>query len=88
MSAIRPETLIWLTLVALTLLTYGVGREGLNGPAVSLGLLAVALFKGHLVGDWFMGLRRVRGPWRWVIALWLLLPGGLIALAFLLAAGG
>ncbi|BAZ92878.1 hypothetical protein TspCOW1_22640 [Thiohalobacter sp. COW1] len=86
MSAIRPETLVWLLLVALTLLTWGVGQEGLNGPAVSLGLLAVALVKGHLVGDFFMGLRRVRGLWRWVIALWLLLPGGLIALAFVLAA--
>ncbi|HSH29176.1 MAG TPA: cytochrome C oxidase subunit IV family protein [Thiohalobacter sp.] len=86
MSAIRSETLVWLLLVALTLLTWAIGQTGVSGTAVSLGLLAVALIKGHLVGDFFMGLRRVRGLWRWVIALWLLLPGGLIALAFVLAA--
>ena len=45
----------------------------------------LALLKGHLVGDWFMGLCGLRGPWRWVVAIWLLLPGLLIALAFFLS---
>lgn len=84
---VRTDTLVWLVLVALTLLTFSVGQERLSGLAVSLSLLAVAMVKAHLVGDWFMGLRRVRGPWRWAVALWLLIPGGLITLAFVLAAG-
>ena len=85
---IRTDTLVWLMLVGLTLVTFSVGQEHLSGLSVSLSLLGVAVLKGHLVGDWFMGLRRVRGPWRWAVAVWLLIPGGLITLAFVLAAGG
>ena len=48
----------------------------------SLLVLGFALLKGHLVADWFMGLRGVRGIWRWVVVVWLLIPGGLISLAF------
>lgn len=84
---IRTDTRVWLVLMSLTLLTFMVGQEHLSGLTVSLSLLAVAMLKGQLVGDWFMGLRRVRGPWRWAVALWLLIPGGLITLAFVLAAG-
>lgn len=43
-----------------------------------------ALFKGQLIGDWFMGLRGVRGIWRWVIITWLFVFGGLITLALVL----
>jgi hypothetical protein len=50
--------------------------------------LLLAVLKGHLVGDWFMGLRRVHGIWRWVVAIWLLIPGGLIATAFILGYRG
>jgi hypothetical protein len=59
----------------------------LGGLSLSLTVLALALLKGQLIGDYFMGLRGIRGPWRWVILIWLLIPGGLIALAFYLAAG-
>ena len=44
-----------------------------------------ALIKGQLIGDYFMGLRSVSGIWRWVILLWLFIPGGLIATAFYMA---
>jgi len=40
-----------------------------------------------LVGDWFMGLRGVQGIWRWAVALWLVLVGGLVGAAFWLSAG-
>ena len=63
-------------------------RAGLAGLWVSLTVLAFALLKGHLVGDWFMGLRGVRGVWRWVVVLWLLIPGGLITVAFVLSHAG
>jgi len=74
-----------LLLVALTLVTYRIGESGAGGLDVSLMVLALALVKGWLVGDYFMGLRRVRGPWRWPVVVWLLLPGTLIATAFVLA---
>ncbi len=73
-------------MLGLTLVTFAIGAAGLGGLAVSLSVLGLALLKGQLVGDYFMGLKAVRGPWRWVVTLWLLLPGALIGLAFTLAA--
>jgi hypothetical protein len=48
-------------------------------------VLGFGLVKGQLIGDFFMGLKDLRGLWRWVISLWLLIPGVLIATAFRLA---
>ncbi len=84
--AIRPCTRVYLVLMALTFVTFAVGQLGLGGLPVSLLVLGFALLKGQLVGDFFMGLRGIRGPWRWVIIIWLILPGGLITLAFSLTA--
>jgi cytochrome c oxidase subunit IV len=80
--AIRPCTRVYLLLMALTFVTFAVGQLGLGGLTVSLVVLGFALLKGHLVGDFFMGLKGIRGPWRWVILTWLILPGGLTTLAF------
>lgn len=73
-------------LMGLTLVTWAVGMLGLRGMGATFFVLGLALFKGQLVGDWFMGLRSVRGLWRWVIALWLLLVGSLVGVAFWLSA--
>jgi cytochrome c oxidase subunit 4 len=85
---IRPCTQVYLLLVMLTLVTWGIGRAGLAGLTTVLVVLGFALLKGQLIGDWFMGLRFVRGAWRWVIFVWLLIPGLLIALAFFLSYRG
>lgn len=85
---VRPCTQVYLALVLLTGVTWAIGRFELGGLSVSLLVLAIALFKGHLIGDWFMGLRSVRGLWRWVVVIWLLIPGGLIASAFMLTYRG
>ncbi|HIE55841.1 MAG TPA: hypothetical protein EYP90_11805, partial [Chromatiaceae bacterium] len=45
-------------------------------------VFGIALLKGQLIGDYFMGLKMVAGPWRWVIFTWLLLVGVLISWAF------
>ncbi len=82
----RPCTRVYLVLIALTVTTFAIGQSGLGGLTLSLVVLAFALIKGQLVGDYFMGLKGIRGAWRWVILVWLLLPGGLIALAFSLTA--
>lgn len=83
--AIRPCTLVYAILVTLTLLTWGIGQSGLGGLWLALLVLAFALLKGHLVGDWFMGLHRLHGVWRWVVVIWLLIPGALITIAFVLS---
>ncbi len=78
----RPCTWVYVILIALTFTTYAVGELGLGGLSFALLVLGIALVKGHLVGDFFMGLHGLRGPWRWVILIWLTLIGGLIGLAF------
>ncbi|MDD3518888.1 MAG: cytochrome C oxidase subunit IV family protein [Chromatiales bacterium] len=85
---IRSRTVVYLVLMGLTVATWAIGRAGLEGLGVSLLVLAFALLKGQLVGDWFMGLRGVRGIWRWVIVIWLVVPGALITLAFVLSERG
>jgi cytochrome c oxidase subunit 4 len=85
LSWLRPCTLVYLAMIGLTLVTFGVGVSGLSGLGASLTVLAFALIKGQMLGDYFMGLKGLSGPWRWVIFLWLFLPGVLIATAFSLA---
>jgi cytochrome c oxidase subunit 4 len=80
----RPCTWVYGVLIALTFTTYAVGELGLGGLSFSLLVLGIALVKGQLVGDFFMGLQGLSGPWRWVILIWLILIGGLISLAFTL----
>ncbi len=82
---LRTCTWVWLIMIGLTLITYFSDRLGWNDLGISLGVLLLALIKGHLVGAYFMELRHVRGLWRWPVTLWLFLPGSLISLAFFLA---
>ncbi len=82
---IRPCTAVYLSMVGLTLATFLIGAAGASGLGASLLVLAFALIKGELLGDFFMGLKGLRGPWRWVIFLWLFVPGALITTAFVLS---
>lgn len=88
-SAMHPCTRVYLLLVVLTLVTFAVGYfdllSGNRALFLSLLVLGFALIKGQLIGDFFTGLNGVRGPWRFVILLWLLIPGTLITIAFTLA---
>lgn len=84
-AGIRACTWVWLIMMLLTLITWGIGRSGPGGLELSLLVLGFALLKGWMLGEYFMGLKRVRGLWRWPVALWLAVPGGLITTAFVLA---
>ena len=79
---IRPCAFVYLLLAALMFLTWFVGVTGLSGLTIALPVLGLSLVKGFLIGDYYMGLKLVPGGWRWVITIWLLLPGSLIAIAF------
>lgn len=85
---IRSCTRIWLLLIGLSYVTYLIGVSAIEGLWAAPLVLGFAILKGQLIGDFYMGLRWVRGPWRWVIVLWLVVPGALITTAFVLAAGG
>lgn len=78
-------TAVWLALVALTLITFNIGEAGLAGQGIMLALLLIVLLKGQLVAHYFMGLRQAGIWWRALVLGYLLLVGGLIALAYLIA---
>lgn len=80
--AIRPCTVVYLVMMAMTLFTWYAGVSGFSGLLVSLLVLGLSLIKGQLIGDYYMGLKWVSSGWRWLISGWLLLPGILISLAF------
>ena len=82
---IRPCTIVYIVLMVLTVVTWMIGKAGLAGIEISLFVLSFALIKGFLIGDYYMGLRGIKGIWRWVIIIWLVIPGGLITLAFVSA---
>ena len=82
---IRACTWVYVFLLGFTFLTYLIGRIELEGPAMALSVLALALLKGHLVGLYFMGLVRVKGFWHWPVTAWLTVPGSLIGIAFYLS---
>jgi hypothetical protein len=81
----RPCTLVYVVLLALTVTTWLIGKAGLTGVHIALLVLSFALFKGLLIGDYFMGLRGVHGLWRWAIIIWLVVPGSMISWAFISA---
>jgi len=78
----KMSTMVWLVLVALTLVTYAVGEYALVGTTIVYFLLALAVIKALLVAEYFMGLRKVSGFWRPLIASYLAVLGLGIALAF------
>ena len=75
---------VYVTMVLLTTVTFSADRLGLSGIELVLGVLLIALFKGQLVVDYFMGLRRVRWFWRTILYGYLSVLGVLIAAAFIL----
>lgn len=78
-----PSTWVYVILVILTFVTFSIGEEQIGGLAAALLVLGIAMIKGHLVGAYFMGLGNLRGPWRWPVTVWLVIPGGLISVAFI-----
>ncbi len=83
----RPCTGFWLLLIALSLVTYLAAELGLQGKSLVLGVLLLAIIKGQLVADGFMGLRHVGSFWRPLLTGYLFIVGSFIAAAFLLPQG-
>lgn len=88
MNSTKPQsnlfsTIIWLALVALTIMTFSLGEAGMSGKGVMVTLLAITMIKSQLVANYFMGLRKTRLLWRAIMLGYFLIVGGLIALAYL-----
>ena len=83
-KAEKNTLIIWFILIILTAVTYGFGKAGLGGTAVVMLLLSSIMLKGQLVASYFMELKSVRAPWRWVVTGWLIFVVSMIGVAFLL----
>ncbi len=81
-SPADASTAAWLTIVALSAAGAVIGARPASRALLAVALLAT-LFKGQLVIDHFMGLRRVRARWRVMLGAWLLTLGLLIGLPLL-----
>ncbi len=79
----RFATRIWLALVILTLLTFAIGEEVTAGRAVMMSVLLIALVKGQLIANYFMGLRHVSWLWRGIILGYFVVVGSMVAFAYL-----
>ncbi|MGJ8619742.1 MAG: cytochrome C oxidase subunit IV family protein [Methylophilaceae bacterium] len=77
------STLIWLVLVALTIVSYCLGETGMHGKAIMLTLLAITMIKSQLIANYFMGLYKTKLLWRSIMFSYFVIVGGLIALAYL-----
>ncbi|MGE5471250.1 MAG: cytochrome C oxidase subunit IV family protein [Bacteroidota bacterium] len=82
MNFTSRNTVIWLALVAATLLTWYLGERGAAGPAVVAGLLTIAGLKGGAIALEFMELKHAPRLWSGLTLGWLLLVGAAIALAY------
>ena len=77
-------TVIWLVLVALTIVTFSLGEAGMSGKGVMLTLLAITMIKSQLVANYFMALRKTKFLWRAIMFGYFIIVGGLIAMAYLM----
>lgn len=82
---IRPCTLIWLGLLALTAVTYSIGRMELGGTQIVMLVLIINFIKSEMVAGFFMGLRKTSLLWRAIMASWLVVVGGGIAIAYMIS---
>ncbi len=85
---IRPCTVIWLVLMALTLVTLGIGKLGLSGTGVVAFIMTTTFIKGQMVADYFMGLKQVRWSFRIITLLYMVIVCGLILVAYMVGLNG
>lgn len=81
---LKPCTTSWLVLLVLTTLSFVLGSYALDQGFIVV-VLTLALIKGQLVARHFMGLNRVHALWRHIMTAYLLMVGGVIAFAYLIA---
>lgn len=79
---------LWLLLLVVTGVTYGLGESGQMGHASMLpvlGIFGIAFAKGWVIINDFMELRHAPKLWRNLLLGWLLVVIGMILLAYWLS---
>ncbi len=81
--SIIKATVIWLVLLALTLLAVDFSQTGIEHNALLKAVLVITIVKGLLVADVFMGLNLAPKIWYRLMASYLfLVPLGIFAIYF------
>ena len=75
-------TVIWVVLIAATIVTWSVGENSGSGPAVVGLLFAIAFGKGALIILDYMALRRAPLMWPLLALGWMTLVCALIGIAY------
>ncbi len=75
-------SLVWFLLVVVTLSMYLLSSHQYSQQMLAALMLLAAWFKGQLIIDYFMGLRRVALRWRLIVSLWLVIVLGCIYLIY------
>lgn len=75
---------VWLMLVLLTLITYGLSYIDANGAAIMLILMVVAFAKGAMIIRDYMELKGVSLLWKIIMYGWLTVVCLVILVAYLL----
>ncbi|APR05434.1 cytochrome C oxidase subunit IV family protein [Thauera chlorobenzoica] len=79
----QRSTWLWVTLLAATFLTWGVGEQGLTGTWVVAALALISFWKGAVVILDFMALRNAPLLWRAITMGWIILVWSVIAIAYM-----
>lgn len=82
MTETRLTMVVWLFLVALTILGYTIGEAGMSGTTAMAILLSAAFVKSQLVISHFMELKKITGLWKWIPSGWLVLVLLAIAITY------
>ncbi|MBD5802339.1 hypothetical protein AZOA_17670 [Azoarcus sp. Aa7] len=75
-------TVIWVVLIAATIVTWSMGENGSSGPAVVGLLFAIAFGKGAMIILDYMALRRAPLMWPLLALGWMTLVCALIGIAY------
>lgn len=75
-------TVLWVLLIAATVLTWAMGEGGLGGPPTLAILASISLVKGGAVLLDFMALRHAPLLWRALTLGWMVLVWALIGIAY------
>lgn len=81
---LKPCTTSWLVLLVLTTISFVLGTYMIDRGLMVV-VLTLTLIKGQIVARHFMGLGRVHALWRHIMTAYLLIVGGVVAFAYLIA---
>jgi hypothetical protein len=78
----RNSSIAWGVLLGLSVINVELGALTAS-KMLMIVVVILTLLKGHIVVNYFMGLRHCHAVWRWVMSAYLVIIGAIIAAAYL-----